>query len=226
MNIFYEYAGIIGKAETAHLSRTMKEFLELSDTIRGKLGKQAYLLDKYISMLWEGINATLVHDAAEDGFQITRELVGMCLSAMDGTGMYQDHPFYKRVKKYIDTHPLPHQEKLAKRSLYFIALAGDFMEYTVKGYHEKLEDAQDNAFDAIYMRELFHKISAMIGDKTLMEHLNLLIRQRFLIVTPMEVFLQSFTNELLYAMMNRDIETGKFVFQLHSQMISALSASG
>ena len=47
-----------------------------------------------------------------------------------------------------------------------------------------------------------------------MEHLNLLLRQRFLIITPMEGFQQGLTNDLLYSLTSRDIETGRLAVHL------------
>jgi len=47
-----------------------------------------------------------------------------------------------------------------------------------------------------------------------MERLNLLIRQRFLIVTPMAAFLQGLTTDLLLNLTCRDPESDKQIFQL------------
>ena len=47
-----------------------------------------------------------------------------------------------------------------------------------------------------------------------MEKLNLLLRQRFLIVTPMAGFLQGITNDLLEDLTERDVETGKQAVRL------------
>ena len=58
LNTFFEYEGIIGKAETAHLDRALREFFELAAAIRRGLGKQGYLLDKYVSCVLEAANAT------------------------------------------------------------------------------------------------------------------------------------------------------------------------
>ena len=68
MNTFWDYEDIFGKAETTHLNRTMDEFLELAGSIRRRLGKQGYLLDKYISIILEAASVTLLYDAAERGF--------------------------------------------------------------------------------------------------------------------------------------------------------------
>lgn len=214
MNIFYEYGGIFGKAETAHLNRTMEEFLQLSSTIRGKLGKQAYLLDKYISMILEGTNATLVQEAAEQGFAMSGELRRLCHSVMDGTEDDKEHPLYEKAREYICSHPLPYQEQATKLDLYHIALFSDLMEYATKQYHDRQKEKQRAVYDIVYLRDLYRKIGTIIEDEGLMEQLNLLLRQRFLIVTPMVAFLQGMTNDLLYSLTSQDIETNHYSFQL------------
>jgi hypothetical protein len=47
-----------------------------------------------------------------------------------------------------------------------------------------------------------------------MEKLNLLLPQRFLIVTPMAGCLQGMTNDLLEDLTERDVETGKQAVRL------------
>lgn len=68
--------------------------------------------------------------------------------------------------------------------------------------------------DMIESRDLYKKISTLIGGEEKMEQLNLLIRQRFMFVPAMTAFLQGETNDLLYALTHRDIETGQTVLQL------------
>lgn len=217
MNIFYEYEGIFGKAETAHLNRTMDEFLELSSTIRGKLDKQAYLLDKYISMILEGTNAALVQEAAEQGFAMSGELPRLCLSVMDGTNDGKEHPLYERILEYICSHPLPYQERATKLDLYHIALFRDFVEYATGQFYDRQKEKQRAVYDIVYLRDLYRKIGAIVEDESLMERLNLLLRQRFLIVTPMAAFLQGMTNDLLYSLTSRDVETNFLAIQLLDQ---------
>lgn len=128
MNTFYEYEGIFGKAETAHLERTLQEFFELAAAVRLRLGKQDYLLDKYFSMILEGANATLLYLAAESGFSASSELQQLCIAVMDGKTDCAEYPLYEKAQAYIDAHPLDYQERCAKLSLYCIALANDFLK--------------------------------------------------------------------------------------------------
>lgn len=214
MNTFWDYEDIFGKAETAHLNRTVDEFLELSGTIRRKLGKQGYLLDKYISTILEAASATLLYDAVERGFRAMSELRHLSLSVIDGKTDCADHPLYEKVKEYIDSHPLEYQERATKQSLYCIALTGDFLEHAATDYYQRQKEKQQEVFDIVDLRDLYREISAMLGGEDEMEKLNLLFRQRFLIVTPMAGFLQGLTNDLLYCLTYRDAETGKLAVRL------------
>lgn len=214
MNTFYEYEGVFGKAETAHLERTLREFFELAATMRRRLGKQDYLLDEYISMLLKGANATLAQSAAEDGFAASSELRHLCLAVMDGKADCVEHPLYEKFQAYISGHPLTYQEHVTKLNLYCIALISDFLEYSAGKYAQQQKETQRAVFDIVYLRDLYQKIGAVLGGEEDLEHLNLLLRQRFLIVTPMAGFLQGLTNDLLYSMTSRDVETSRLAVQL------------
>jgi hypothetical protein len=61
---------------------------------------------------------------------------------------------------------------------------------------------------------LYRTLTAILGDEEDLERLNLLLRQRFLLVTPMAGFLQGLTNDLIYYLTSRDIETSRLAVQL------------
>jgi hypothetical protein len=214
MNTFYEYEDIFGRAETAHLNRSFTELFELAAGIRRRLAKQAYLLDEYISMLLEGANATLVQSAAEDGFAASAELRHLCLAVMDGKTDSADHPLYEKFAAFIAGHPLPYQERVTRLNLYCIALAGDYLEYAAGKYRQEQKEILQKTLDIVHLRDLYRKVSTVLGGEDVLEQINLMLRQRFMIVTPMSGFLQGLTNDLLYSLTSRDIETGKRAFQL------------
>lgn len=214
MNTFYEYEDIFGKAEPAHLNRALQEFSELAVGTRRRLGRQAYLLDEYISLILEGANATLLHSAAESGFGASAELRQLCLGIMDGKTDCAEHPLYEKAMAYIAGHPLAYQERHTKLNLYCIALAGDYLEYAVGEYTRQQKESLQLVLDVVHLRDLYRKIGAIIGGEDALEQLNLLLRQRFMLVTPMAAFLQGLTNDLLYALTSRDIETSRLTVQL------------
>lgn len=70
MNLFYDDEGIIGKAEKAYLKNTLEEFFQLVKRMKNQLGKQGYLLDKYLLDLLNAIGHTPASDAADEGISI------------------------------------------------------------------------------------------------------------------------------------------------------------
>lgn len=111
-------------------------------------------------------------------------------------------------------HPLEFQEHSTGASLYCIALFSDYMEFAATWFYEQQKRELREICDIVELRELYRKISTLLGDDSLMERLNLMMRQRFMIVFPMQSFLQGMTEELLFALTTRDDETGKLMFQL------------
>ena len=214
MNVFYEHEGIIGKAETAHLDRALHEFFELAATIRRRLGKQGYLLDRYLSCVLETANVTLLFSSAEEGFQTFSDLRNMCLEIMDGKTDNKEHPLYEKVKEHIEAHPLARQERYTKLSVYCAMLAGDFLEYAAERFAREQRKEAPPTLDMACLRDLYRQISTIIGGEEQLERLNLLIRQRFLPVTPMAGFLQGMTDDLLHDLVYRDAESSKQIFQL------------
>lgn len=214
MNIYYDYEGIIGKPQQAHLRNTLEEIFELARAIRSQLGKQGYLLDKYLHDLLNAINSKLAYEAADSGFQLSGELLHLCNKLTRGEPVEKEHPLYESVKEYIDTHPLPYQEHVTKVNLYCIGLADTFLGYAIPAFTDEGTEAIRREVDMIALHDRYRKISSILGNEDQMEKLNLLIRQRFQVTTAMAGFLQGVTNSLLYALTERDTETNKTVLQL------------
>lgn len=214
MNIFENESGILGSASVDELKRSFKEFLRQATEIRIRLGKQGYLLDKYLSYLFEATNGILAYEAASEGFETEGTLNSLCAEILKGDTKSNGHPFYEQVKTFIDAHPLKYQESFTKLSLYDVMLSSGYLESVYEQYYADLV-ADIRAFlDIVDLNNLYSKICETLGGEKEMEHLNLLFCQRFLIVKATDIFLQGMTNQLLYSLTNRDRETSKQVFQL------------
>ena len=213
MNIFEHTRDIMGNLDVGHLRKTQQEFFELSRSIRTKLGNQSYLLDKYLYDLLGAVNETLAYDAADRGFLSSGELRGICADILKGEEERKEHPFYETAKQYISKHPLNFQERTTQVDIYCTLLSCDFMESAAPLFYEDCKNNSGAVMDIVFLRELYYKISSVVGEEP-MERLNLLIRQRFLIAAPMFCFAQGMTNDLLYSLRWRDIETNKTVLQL------------
>jgi len=214
MNIFENESGFLGDASVKHLKNSFIEFIKQAAEIRTKLGKQGYLLDKYLSYLFETSNEILAYEAASEGFETGGILSGLFSEILSGDPKNTDHPFYNEVKAYIEAHPLISQERATKVSLYCSILIERCLGSMSEEYYERIESSAHDVLDVSDFRKLYDRIVEVLGDEESMKNLNLLFRQRFLIVTAMAAFLQGITNDLLYSLTYRDRESSKQIFQL------------
>lgn len=214
MNIFENESGILGSASVDDLKQSFKEFLQQATEIRIRLGKQRYLLDKYLSDLFEATNGILAYEAATDGFETESTLNSLCTEILRGNVKSNDHPFYEQVKEFIDAHPFKYQERFTKLALYDVMLSCSYLESIYEQYYTDLVADIRDFLDIVDLNNPYNKICEALGGEKEMEHLNLLFCQRFLIVKAMDIFLQGMTNQLLYSLTYQDRETSKLVFQL------------
>lgn len=208
MNIFEDQACFIRGSDSISKRATVKNILDLAAEIRGQLGSKGYLMDKYLSLILEAANQILCHDAANEGFEAGSELRRFCT-----TETSESHPFFEKAKELMENHPLDFQERTTKCDIYFSLLADEFLASVLEEQASGWNDSIRKDLDVIYLRDLFRNISSVVGEDK-MEELNLLIKQRFFRVSPADAFAQGFTNDLLYCLNHRDVETGKLVWQL------------
>lgn len=214
MNTFENESGILGSTSVDNLKQSFQEFLQQATEIRTRLGKQGYLLDKYLSYLFEATNGILAYEAATEGFETVTTMNSLCVEILEGEVKSKEHPFYEQVKAFIDAHPLKYQERFTRLSLYDAMLSYNYMEAVYEQYYTDLVADIREFLDIVDLNDLYNKICEALGGEMEMEQLNLLFCQRFLIAKAMDIFLQGMTNQLLYSLTYRDRETSKQVFQL------------
>lgn len=214
MNQFDSMEGILGDTRTQHLKRTFADFLDLSRCIRDKLGKQAYLFDQYLSMLLKAAKVKYTQVVATNAFDGESPMFLMCMEILLHKPKATENPLYDHMKAYIDANPLPYQEDYTKRDVYYSMLSGELLEQAVRLFEEDLTIQFREVVDIVDLRDLYRKLCVALGSEDEMEKLHLLFRQRFIIATPVAIFMQSVTSQLIDALLCRDPETSKQVFQL------------
>jgi hypothetical protein len=212
MNIFENRSSFIGAFEPERTKNSVQNLFKLAKEIREKLGKQGYLLDSYLSYVLEAANNTLLYEAAEKGFEAGSELQNLCYAVMDGSGALEEHPFYQTVKQSFDLQQDTYQERTTIMSLHSVLLADTFMDYATQSYVREQVDML-NILDDVKLCELYKKIIFLV-DESLMEQLNLSLKERFFILPVVAGFMQGLTNDLLYSLTYRDSETSRQIFQL------------
>ena len=158
MNIFGNESGVLCSASVEHLKRSFEEFFQQAVEILTKLGKQGYLLDKYLSYLFEATNGILTYEAASEGFEAVSTLNSLCDGILKGDSKNKDHPFYEQVKAFIETHTLKYKERSTKVLLYSLMLSCDFLESIYEQYYMDISEDIRAFLDIIDLNNLYPKI--------------------------------------------------------------------
>ena len=214
MSTFENYTDFIGEDPSAQMRSAFDGLMEQTKAIRERLGGKAYLMDRFLNCLLTSVNHSLAYCASSDGFDTACELRTLCRDIIGGRERSKGYPFYEQAKAYIETHPLDCQEDSTKAALYAVALAHDFLESAAKRFYAEQEESVSDVLDIAELRELYRKICGMLGGEEEMRTINSLFRQRFLLITPINAYLQGLTDDLLYELTYQDKESSRTIFQL------------
>lgn len=182
--------------------------------LRARLGKQAHLLDEYLTTLMETVNRTSVYDAVTDGFECISNLRELCRNVIRGEKENMDRPYYEQVEDFIGTNPLDCQETSTKISLYTVLLSGNYIEATAELFREKIKSDLQEECDFARLQNLRGRLCDKLGGAEEMDRIDLLFKQSFQIVFPMAGWLQGIADSLLGDLLSRDKESGRLDFLL------------
>ncbi len=213
MNIFEKSSDIYGNYSSEKMQQMTKNFLDAVKSVRNKLGSRAYKLDQYLNMIFEAASCTDSFDAMSDGSSFFSELRVLCRGILNYESENKEHPFYQTARSFIENHRFPYREKYTLLEIYCVLLIPQFTDYAVNEYTEKIKRKVNSAVDTVALSQYYDLIADLVGEEE-METLNNAIRERFIMISAVNSFLQSITDECLYCLTYRDPETSKQVFQL------------
>ncbi|WP_343248485.1 hypothetical protein [Diplocloster hominis] len=216
MNIFHHTDSFFSCTDNRVAEDSLLSIFKLAKQIRLRLGKQGYLLEHYLSMIFEGMSGgQLAFESADEGFRIGGDLQGLLFHVLDGTEPQHEHPLYPRMKELYEQYAdkLIFQEHYTNLCILLFFLADEAMvDSTGKFIKEQVTNI-GGSLDIIRVQEVYDQISHIAGE-SMLEELNQRIKQRFIIAPASALFAQGFTDELLYKLTYRDIETSRQMFQL------------
>ena len=212
MNIFESRHGILGSNDFLTHHNVLAEFLETARDIRRALGNQAYKLDSYIGILIEAFADPKTADLANDGFICLSPLQRLCIQAVKGN--MDDHPFAPEVKRIMETYPMPYQEATTRYSIYICLLADQFLDTIINEFCDEYYSTVSCMMDMTEVNHLYNDIVKLLGNESLMEHLNELFIRRFIATPAVNILYQAAASYLLDLLIYRDSETSKQIYQL------------
>ena len=214
MNPYKTYEDFLGTNDPLQLQPNTDGWLPLAPEIREKLGSKGYLLNNYLTFVFEGLAHTKAMDAADAGNDAATALWNAIRFVMVGDEERgRKNSLYPQVKEYIDTHPLPYQEEITQQHIYYVMLAVHVPTHQLPEYIYQARPPVAK-MDIVRLRELCREIGTILGDFDPIEKLGESIRASFQITDAAHIFMQSAAEVLLYSLTYRDNETSKQVLQL------------
>lgn len=215
MNIFKTRDSFFGCLNSGAAEDSLLSLFKLAKQIRQRLGRRGYLLDCYLSLIFEGLTSGVAYDAADEGSQAGGDSQRFFFSLLDDTEPKQSHPLEKRMREIYDQQAelLDFQERYTRLCLLLFSAADELQAQATMDFVREKVNSLSGVVDEVRLQELFDQIAHLAGE-ALLEELNSKIRQRFLIAPMAVVFAQGMTDDLLYRLISRDQETSKQMFQL------------
>ena len=220
MNIFSHDASFLGSLDNSVTEDSLLSIFRLAAQVKQQLGKQGYLLDSYLSMLFEGFAEQLVYDSADEGFITGGSLQGILFDALDNKKPDSPHPLYLLAEEFYQqhTHCFQWQERSTNQGLLTLFLADKILLQLTASFLEEQTEHLHKTIDIIRLQQLYDQIAYVVGEASMVK-LNEQLCRRFLLSPLALVYAQGLTDDLLFKMISRDAETSKQIFQLFMEQL-------
>lgn len=212
MNSFDYNDSFIGSLSIKELQASFDRLFSEVSNLRKRLGKEAHLLDEYVSSLMDSDNWTLAYEAGTDGFEKMEGLRKLCSGIVLNKNEDAENSFYGKARAYIESHPLDQSDIQIKISIYAALLSKEFFETAIRSYHAEKEASLAQNISELH--DQCEKINKVLGSPEPMQKVNELFRRCFIVVSPLTCFVQGLLNGLLYELDSKSSDNSETVFQL------------
>ena len=181
---------------------TFREIFRSAQELRSALGMESYLLDHYLSLFFQmisQIDCIVLQDEAQAAIGEMHHL-------------FSDTSREASPKISAIMEQFPCQEASTKQNLCLTSTADFVFEQSLLDFLAK-KNSLFSAVDIIELQQTENKIRDHIGKEKLDTFQNILLR-RFLPCSPIRLFSQTITSELVKRFLSRDLETDQEVFRL------------
>lgn len=181
---------------------TFREIFRSAQELRSALDMKSYLLDHYLSLFFQMVSQMdfiVLQDEAQTAMGEMHHLFS------DANG--EASPKISAIKEQF-----PCQEASTKRNLCLTSAADFIFEQSLLDFLAE-KNSLFSAVDTIELQQTENKIRECIGKEKMNAFQNILLR-RFLPCSPLQLFSQTITSELVKRFLSRDLETDQEVFRL------------
>lgn len=212
MNVFDAKQTYLGEVNGKAINDAFAEFMNLAKAIRERLGTHKYLLEQYLLGLLHAVSSIPCIDTASDAENYSSYCRRICRQTMGGEA--PTLPLGYRMRSYMEAHPFASLKDPTRMEIYMTDLSGFNLEYAIGQYQDYLGTCQSSLFDRDKSAKLYRDIVRLLGNESDMERLNALFAQRFLLVKPIPLFIQAYTQELMGSLLYQDPQLDRSILQL------------
>lgn len=215
MNIFKHTEYFFGCLGSEATGDSLLSLFQLAKKIKLRLGGKGYLLDNYLSLIFEGLSTETTFGAADSGTDVCGSIQSYFLALLENTEPKQPHPLEKQMREIYarQADSISYQESYTKLCMLLFSMTDEILIQAVDAYIAKLDSSLCGEVEEVRIAELYAEMAHLAGE-SLLEELNEKIRQRFMIAPLALVFAQGVNDDLLIRLTTRDNETSKQMFQL------------
>lgn len=181
---------------------TFREIFRSAQELRSALGMKSYLLDHYLSLFFQMVS--------QIDFIVLQDEAQVAMGEMHH--LFSDTNGKTSPKISAIMEQFPCQEASTKQNLCLTSTADFVFEQSLLDFLAK-KNSLFSAVDIIELQQTENKIRDHIGKEKMDAFQNILLR-RFLPCSPIQLFSQTITSELVKRFLTRDLETDQEVFRL------------
>lgn len=181
---------------------TFREIFRSAQELRSSLGMKSYLLDHYLSLFFQMVS--------QMDFIVLQDEAQSAMGEMHH--LFSDTNQEASPKITAIKEQFPCQEAPTKQNLCLISTADFIFEQSLLDLLAE-KNSLFSSVDTIELQQTENKIREYIGKEKMDAFQNILLR-RFLPCSPLQLFSQTITTELVKRFLTRDLETNQEVFRL------------
>lgn len=181
---------------------TFREIFRSAQELRSALGMKSYLLDHYLSLFFQMVS--------QIDFIVMQDEAQAAMGEMHR--LFSDTNGEASPKISAIMEQFPCQEATTKQNLCLISAADFIFEQSLLDFLAE-KNSRFSSVDTIELQQTENKIREYIRKEKMDTFQNILLR-RFLPCSPLQVFSQTITSELVKRFLTRDLETDQEIFRL------------
>ena len=189
-----------------------EDLKQVAKEIRCKLGKQKFLLNRYLSEIFEISSQMDVAFAATSADEIVSKILNNCSMIFNLEKEKEPNNYFYLVEKYINENPIDIKNLHTKIEYYATKIMLNHMDIFVGDFFKTLEEKiKHNCISNL--NHCYQEIAKIVGEDRV-EYLNDLICEVFFICPTGMAFIGQIAIKCVEMLIYRDPETSKQILEL------------